>query len=329
MTIALSFLLLSNSTVTAQERPATNKLYLKAAGGYFFSVSPGQFPDVGPYPPRDQHDVVNPINGQTTTVREQVLTGSYGEGFRGGLSFGVNLNRHVAIEATVNYYQSKTNLMTRNTTTLEGSGTVVGRIQSDGHVKAIDIAPSLVFSPGLDGVNPYMRFGFVVPVWGRLYIETDANRTSAVPGQPGSVVAQTEIHRKEEIEPNPTFGFQGALGAIYPLSGNFDLFIEAEYRNVPVRSKAKEVTEYRETTRVVNTIGGQEISTSSRGISDLSVAERNTRYTATLDQNSNTPIGTTGTVTHYRNDNAPANDFKSYINIGGLGINLGIRLRLP
>jgi len=327
--IAVLIFLLFDSTGSAQERPAANRFYLKAAGGYFFSVSPGQFPDVGPYPPRDQHDVFDPLSGETTTQSEKVLTGSYGEGFRGGISFGYNFNRYVALEATINYYQSRKNLMTRNITTVEGPGTEVGRIQSDGHVKAIDIAPSIVFNPGFEGFNPYMRFGFVVPVWGRLFIETDANRNTPVPGQVSTVVAQTAIQREEEIKPNPTFGFQGALGAAYPLSANFDLFLEAEYRNVPVRSKEKDITEYSEQTRVINTSNGQELNSQRRGLSDLSVAERNTRYVETLDQHSNTPTGTTGTVTHYKNDNAPSNDLKSYINIGGLGLNLGIRLRLP
>ncbi len=43
--------------------------------------------------------------------------------------------------------------------------------------------------------------------------------------------------------------------------------------------------------------------------------------------NSNTPVGATGVKTNYKNDNAPANDLKSYINIGGLGLNAGTRIR--
>lgn len=314
---------------TSVAHAQSGKFYMKAAGGYFFSVSPGQFPDVGPYPPRDQHDAVNPATGATTTLSEKVLTGSYGEGVRGGLSFGYNFNQYVAVEGTFNYFHSKKNLMTRNLTTIQGTQTKVGGVESHGHVTAIDFAPSLVISPGFEKLNPYVRFGVVVPLWGRLYIETDASRsrTSAVPGQPATIVAQTDIHRKEEIEPNPTIGFQGAMGVTYPLGKRFDLFAEAEYRNVPVKGKNKEVTEYEEVTNIVNTTNGQVISTQSRGLNDLSTAERNTEYVTTLDQNSNTPTGTTGAKTNYKDDNAPSNDLKSYINIGGLGLNLGVRVR--
>lgn len=314
-------------TTVTQAQTTPGKFYIKAAGGYFFSVSPGQFPDVGPYPPRDEHMTVNPATGATTTVSERVLTGSYGEGVRGGLSFGYNFNRNLAIEGTFNYFHSKKNLMTKNVTTIQGTSTVAGSIESHGHVNAVDFAPSLVVSPGDEKFNPYVRFGFVVPLWGKLYIETDATRTSAVAGQPAGVVAQTTIHREEEIKPNPTFGFQGALGFNYAVGRRLDIFAEAEYRNVPVRSKSKEVTVYDEVTRVVNTATGAEIARQTRGLNDLSTAERETEYVTVLDENSNTPTGTTGSKTNYRNDDAPANDLKSYINIGGLGVNAGVRWR--
>lgn len=322
-TAAMAFAVQSNA------QSANKGFYIKVAGGYFFSVSPGQFPDVGPYPPRDEHDALNPGTGATTKLREKVLTGSYGEGVRGGVTGGYVINKHISVELTVNYFSSKKNLMTRNRTTIQGTDTEVGKIESKGNVQAVDIAPSIVISPGYEKFNPYVRFGFAVPVWGRLYIETDASRTSPVAGQPSYVVARTAIHRKEEIHPSPTIGFQGALGCHYRINEKLGLFLEAEYRNVPVRSKNKEVTTYNENTKVINTNTGQQVGGDiNRGLSDLSVAERNTDYVTTLDQNSNTPTGTTGTVTHYKNDNAPANDLKSFINIGGLGANLGLRIRL-
>ncbi|WP_315820319.1 hypothetical protein [Paraflavitalea speifideaquila] len=142
------------------------------------------------------------------------------------------------------------------------------------------------------------------------------------------MVAQTTIHRKEEIKPYPTIGFQGAFGATYASKKHFDLFLETEYRNIPVKSKSKEITTYDELTKIINTTTGQEIAPQQkRGLADLSVAERNTDYVTTLDQNSNTPIGTSGTKTNYKDDNKPANDLKSFINIGGLGLNLGVRFK--
>lgn len=317
-------------TQAAQAQNIPKKMYLKVAGGYFFSVSPGQFPDVGPYPPRDIRNTVNPATGAITEVFERVLTGSYGEGIRGGISVGYNFNRYIGIEGTFNYFHSQENLMTRNVSVFEGINKDAARIESDGHVNAVDFAPSLVFSPGLEKFNPYARFGFVVPLWGKLIIETEAMRMSRPAGVPlpAGAMVRTEIRRTEEIKPNPTFGFQGALGFNYNASRRIDVFAEAEYRNVPVRSKSKEVTEYNETNKVVNLQTDAVLSElPGRTLNDLSYAERHTEYVTVLDENSNTPTGTSGSRTTYKDDDAPANDLKSYINIGGLGINAGIRIK--
>lgn len=307
--------------------PSTSRFYVKIAGGYYFSVFPGQFPKVGSYEPHDERLVFNPATGASVTVSEKVLTGSYGAGGRGGLSFGWNINQYIAVEGTFNYYRSKKNLMTREETTVINTSTTVGKVESHGYVNAIDFAPGVVMSPGLKKINPYVRFGLVVPLWGRLNIETDASRsgTATVGGQ--TVRTQLNVHRNEKVKPNVTLGFQGALGVAFPVANKLDIIVEAEYRNIPVRSKEKEVTVYDETVALINPANGAVISTQHRGVDDLSTAERNTKYVTTLDQSSNTPVGQQGAEVSYRDDSKPANELKSYINIGGLGGNVGLRWR--
>ncbi len=236
-------------TIQSNAQSANKGFYIKVAGGYFFSVSPGQFPDVGPFSPRDEHNTINPGTGATTKIREKVLTGSYGEGVRGGVTGGYVINKHISVELTVNYFSSKKNLMTRSRTTIQGTDTEVGKIESKGHVQAVDIAPSIVFSPGYEKFNPYVRFGFVVPVWGRLYIETDASRTSPC-CRTAFLCSSENCHSPQRRNSSQsTFGFQGALGCNYKINEKLGLFLEAEYRNVPVRSKNKEVTTYNENTK--------------------------------------------------------------------------------
>jgi hypothetical protein len=315
-------------TQAQSKKETASKFYVKIAGGYYFSVFPGQFPKVGPYEPHDAQFQYNPGTNTTTTISEKVLTGSYGAGGRGGLTFGWNITKYVAVEGSFNYYQSTKNLMTREITTMAGSSQVLGKIESKGYVKAFDFAPSVVVSPGFKGVNPYVRFGVVVPLWGRLEIETNAMQ-SGYTLLPNNVQApyQTTITRKEEVHPNVTLGFQGAFGVTFPVARKLDVFVEAEYRNIPVKSKKKEVTQYNENTTVLNPADGSVIATQHRGLSDLSVAERNTMYVTTLDQNSNTPVSQTGAKVSYKDDNQPSNDLKSYINIGGLGGNVGLKWR--
>lgn len=329
MALAGLFFLPMTGLLAQQKQHPSHRFYLKATGSYFFSVSNGQFPNVGPYPPYDEQVAVNPSTGASTVLSEKVLTGSYGAGVRAGLSGGYEINKYISVEASFNYFHSKQNLMTRTITTIQGTSTVVGTIQSNGHVNAVDIAPSLVISPGYTKWNPYVRFGFAVPLWGRLYIVTDATATNSVPGQPATIVAQTTLGRKEEVKPAITIGFQGAMGLTYTLNKRFGIFLETEYRNIPVKSDSKKVTSYHAVTQIINTTNGQPVGPAqTRNLSDLSVAERNTNYVTTLDQGSNTPVSTSGLVTTYKNDNIPANDLKSYINIGGLGINLGVKFRL-
>ncbi|PSL43470.1 outer membrane protein with beta-barrel domain [Chitinophaga niastensis] len=332
----LLFAVLFGLTVTgiAQDKSgsaAHSRFYLKVTGGYFFSVSPGQFPNVGPYPPEDLHKEFNPTHANPfDTLSRKVLTGSYGQGVRGGLTVGYDINKYMSVEGTFNYFHSQKNLMTNQLTTLVGSGKELGHVESHGYVNAIDFAPSVVISPGMEKVNPYVRFGVVVPLWGRLYIETEASQLSqpTVLVPPGSMI-HTVISRKEEIKPNITVGFEGALGVSFKVASRFDVFVEAEYRNVPVKSKEKEVTRYNETNTLVNGSTGATIQVlSTRSVDQLSVAEKKTVYVTTLDQNSNTPINQQGTKTFYKDDTKPSNDLKSYINIGGLGVNAGLKFRL-
>jgi hypothetical protein len=316
------------NSLQAQSIQPDSKFYLKIGGGYYFSVFPGQFPKVGAYEPHDEHNVFDPTTNTTTTVSEKVLTGSYGGGGRGGLTFGWNINRYIAVEGSFNYYRSKKNLMTREITTLSGSTQVVGSIIAHGYVNAVDFAPAVVFNPGFEKVNPYVRLGMILPLWGRLNIETDANvsGTTVLSGQ--TVLTQTIIHREEKVEPNITLGFQGAFGVAFPISPKLDIFVEAEYKNVPVKSKKKKVSDYDETINLLNPATGAVIATQHRGLNNLSTAEKNTTYVTTLDQNSNTPVSQTGATVTYKNNDQPANDLKSYINIGGLGANAGLRWRL-
>lgn len=323
---------------TAQKKDKTGdapkdypKFYVKAAGGYFLSVSPGQFPNVGTYEPHETYYTLNTTTGAETTVSDKVLTGSYGKGVRGGGTFGMNFNRYIGMELTFNYYHSAQNLMTKQVTTSETTSQTLGDIESNGHVNALDIAPSIVISPGhYSGLNPYVRFGFVVPIWGRLKIGTDASVTGSTTSGSNTYITQTAVHREEEVKPNVALGFQGALGVTYPISKCLDVFIETEYRNIPVKSKSKEVKKYSETTAVISPTTGATVQTITKNLSDLTVAERETVYQTTLDQSSNTVSSSSTSTLHptYKNDNAPSNDLKSYINIGGLGFNVGIKIGL-
>jgi len=333
----------NNAENTAGERG----WYLKAGGGYFISSSPGQFPNVGGYPPQDVRESVD-ISGTVTSVQSQkVLTGSYGAGIRGGLTGGFQFNRYMAVELSARYYQSNSNLMTHIYATLDNTtplpGALAGEITTHGHVSVVDVAPSLVISPGFTGrINPYVSIGVVVPVWGKLFINTAGYMLGTTdPANPSTAnITKTNIARKDEINPNPTIGVQGAIGLTCKLTKKLSLFAELEYRNVPVKSKNKEITAYSQVTTDVSGVNVLQ----TVGLNDLPVAVRETNYQTTLNANSNAALTSytsnqngfslatvaydqTGNVI-YKDPTKPSDDLKSYINIGGLGLNVGLRLNL-
>jgi hypothetical protein len=311
-----------------------SKFYVALNGGYFFNVSPGEFPNVGPFGPYQTTAYVDPSTGtQTSVTSNKILTGSFGQGFRGGVTVGMDVNKYVSLELAFHYFKSNKNLMTQQVYYAEGGAAgapPVLDVTSRGYVDAIDVAPAVVISPGFThGLNPYVRFGLVVPVYGRLKIHTDgsAEGETVVGGAP--YITEATFHRDEAVKPDFTLGFQGAFGLSYPVTHCLSVFVEAEYRNVPVESKSKEVTAYQETDQVINPSNGQTVQTTTVGLSSLPTAERNTNYQTTLDQNSNTPTDNPATNLHptYKDENSPSNDLKSYINIGGLGANIGLKWR--
>jgi hypothetical protein len=311
------------------------KFYLAVNGGTFFNVSPGEFPNVGPFGPYQTVAYVNPSTGeQTSVISNKILTGSYGAGWRTGLTLGMDVSKYVSVEIAAHYFHSNKNLMTNQLWYEEGqtpsAATTILDLTSRGYVDDIDVAPAIVINAGhKEGLNPYVRFGLVIPVYGRLKIHTDGQAAGET--EIGGVPYLTEavFHRDEEVKPNATLGFQGAFGVSYPLCHKLDVYLEAEYRNVPVVSKSKEVTKYSETDAVINPSTGATVATSTVGLSGLSTAERYTTYVSTLTASSNIPTDNPQTNLHptYQNDNAPSNDLRSYINIGGLGLNLGFKWR--
>ncbi|AFD06405.1 outer membrane beta-barrel protein [Solitalea canadensis] len=294
--------------------------YIKGGASYFFSITPGEYPNVGEYQPYStKGNLVNPATGARDTTYMKNLTGSFGEGVRGGISGGYMFNKTFGIEVDVNYFKSIKNLMSADQ--VSAGGNVIASRTSNGYVQALTIAPSLVFALPIEGkFKPYTRFGFVVPVWGRLMIESSGVKPGKILDPTSPLYLQdirTEVTRTEKINPKPTVGFQGALGFNYAIMPKFGIYAEAEYRNIPVGSKDKEITEYSQVTKLA--ANGTVIQT--KGLSDLKTAERYTNYQTELGPTSNNHITN---KTSFDN-NKPMDDNKSYINIGGLGISVGVK----
>lgn len=268
--------------------------YFKLGGSYFVQAAATEFPSVNGREPLKQ------VYENGVLVSKESITGSFGEGFRTGLSIGYRFTDRLGAEMGVNYYASNSKTMVE---TISQDVTV---LQAKGQVRALDLAPALVLYLGkVKGFEPYTKVGVIVPVNGKLDIKTNAISNGAV------------IYREDVIKPNPTVGFLAALGTSYKISGKLAAFGEIEYRNFTVHGKDKEVTAY--------TYNGTDRLTLPEGHPlYVTTAERYTNYSDHLDRNSNNQE----TNASGFDSSKPTDDLSSYISISGVGLTLGLRYSL-
>ncbi|RZL50519.1 MAG: hypothetical protein EOP00_04010 [Pedobacter sp.] len=311
--LILSALLLAGASLTTFAQEGRG-FYLKPTGSYFLKVTPVEFPNVGPLQPRDYVFSINPATGAQTRISEETITGSFGQGWRAGLTGGFRFNTVVALEMGVNFFKSEENTMAKQTGYI-GNTQVLG-LKSVGQVTALDLTPSLVFHlPTQAKFKPYLKVGAVLPVYGYLENNTTiSDQTGSIARTINPNFVAVELTRTERVKPKPTVGFLGAAGFNYPIGKNISFFSEIEYRNVSVNSDSKEITAFN---AVGTTATGTKVNV---GLSDLPTGTKETNYHKKLTPSSNVP-GTSG-----YDQNKPSDDLKSYINIGGLGLNVGVKI---
>ncbi|TKC12137.1 porin family protein [Pedobacter polaris] len=311
--LILSALLLAGASLSTFAQEGRG-FYLKPTGSYFLKVTPVEFPNVGSIQPRDYVFSINPNTGAQTRISEETITGSFGQGWRAGLTGGFRFNDVVALEMGVYYFKSEEQTMAKQTGYI--GNTQVLSLKAVGQVTALDLTPAIVFNlPTQAKFKPYLKIGAVVPVYGYLAINTAVNdQTGAIARSVNPNFVAIELTRTEEVKPKPTVGFLGAAGFSYPIGKNISFFSEIEYRNVSVNSDSKKVTAFAGTGTLAN---GAKVNV---GLNDLPTGVRETNYHKTLTPSSNVS-GTTG-----YDQNKPSDDLKSYINIGGLGLNVGLKI---
>ena len=308
----------------AQERG----FYIKPTGGYFIKVTPVEFPAINGQPARDRMTVITGTGANAvTTNSETALTGSFGQGFRAGVVGGFQFSNIFGIELGINYFHSAEQDMMRQNVINNGNNVL--SVNTVGKVRAFDVAPALVFRVPVSGnFQPYSKIGVIVPVAGYLQINTSVNdQTGQVAASQGIVSpagtrTNLVLNREERINPNPTIGFQGALGFDYKVSPKISLFSELEYRNVSVGGKDKELKKYDGNATVVVNATNTPAGSRALTLNDAPVGDREVNYHKTI----NSGMNVKGAANYH--PNRPSDDLRSYINIGGLGINVGVKIKI-
>jgi len=297
----LGLLVCSMATMAQTEKAdKPESWYFKLGGSYFNQTASTEFPTVGGNAALDRTYVGGKL------VSEESVTGSFGQGFRTGLTAGYRFSVRLGVELGVNYYSSNDKKMAQTTTDaiFVSGGRPVYNFKSVGEITAFDVAPALVMFLGEShGFEPYTKVGVLVPIHGDLEITTDAVVPTGVANP-----ATATVHSVDKVKPNPTIGFTAALGTSYKLGKHISAFAELEYRNFTVHGKTKETTEFK--------MNGQD------ALATRTTAQIHTNYQDRLDVNSNNAAFKTVDTTK------PTDELSSYVGISGLGLTLGLKYSL-
>ncbi|MFG4000990.1 outer membrane beta-barrel protein [Flavobacterium aquidurense] len=310
----LGLLVCSMATMAQTEKADKPETwYFKLGGSYFIQTAATEFPTVGGNLPLDRTYVGGKL------VSEESVTGSFGEGFRTGITAGYRFNTRLGVELGVNYYTSRDKTMAQTRSDVPITPTGVYAFKSVGQITAFDLAPALVLFLGEHkGFEPYTKVGILVPVHGDLEITSDAYAPIAFNPTTGAPVAFGNVHSVDKVKPNPTVGFMAVLGTSYKIAKNLSLFGELEYRNFTVHGKSKETTEFK--------VNGND------ALASRTTAQRYTTYRDRLDVNSNNPLFNPNTATPDTKDTTRPNDkmdeLSSYVGISGLGLTVGVKYSL-
>ncbi|GGF00521.1 membrane protein [Flavobacterium limi] len=282
--------------------------YFKLGGSYFIQTAATEFPIVNGQAPNTD---VYAANG-TTLISRETNHGSFGEGFRSGLTAGYRISTRLGVEMGINYYSSADKLMVETTNRLvPGTTNVFVSGDAVGKIRAWDLSPSLVLFLGeTKGFEPYTKVGVIVPVHGDLTIETNREYYTAA-----GVVAKT--YAEDVVKPNPTLGFMAAIGTSYKLGKKLALFAEIEYRNFTVHGDTKETTVFTEN-------GVDKLHTASTFRPDFSYSAIHTNYVDKLTTTSNSKVTNAAGF----DDTKATDDISSYVGISGVGLTFGLRYSL-
>ena len=301
----IGFMICSMATIAQTESAdKPESWYFKLGGSYFIQTAATEFPTVGGRPALDKTYVGGKL------ISEESVTGSFGEGFRSGITAGYRFNTRLGVELGVNYYSSKDKTMAQTSSDLPITPTGVYSFKSVGQITAFDVAPAIVMFLGEHkGFEPYTKVGILVPVHGDLEITTDAYAPIAF-NSSGVPTAFGDVHSVDKVEPNPTVGFLASLGTSYKLGKHISVFAELEYRNFTVHGKSKETTEF--------TVNGND------ALATRTTAQIHTNYQDRLDVNSNNAATNPNGV----DSTKPMDELSSYVGISGLGLTLGLKYSL-
>lgn len=224
------------------------------------------------------------------------LNGTLGSGFKGTVTVGYMFNQYVGAELGFNYFTGEEKTIGKLNSPLMQS-------EAKAYLEGLDVMPAIFLTPGFAKLNPYARMGLLIPVAGKLYIDSQAYAPDG-----GGQDVDISVKAKTEVESRFSVGFAGALGVSYPISPKLQIFGEVEMKSLSIKSKSAEIKEY-ETTAV--TPAGTSLVPGMQ-LADMPRNETHFEFEDSYTEGAEDPT-------------QPRKIPTQYVNASGIGFNLGIR----
>lgn len=247
--------------------------YVNVNAGYGFSTS-----SVNLY----YFDFYNYSSSSNSYTEEQICV-SLGKGLNFGGTFGYMFNKNIGAELGISYL-----LGGKSEAKDDWSGGSATYTLSS---KMLRFSPSIIIAAGVEGVDPYARFGLIIGS-GKVvyeYDETDDGDNTMM---------------KLDLNGGIALGLNAGIGANFSISDNMSIFGEINMVNLSYAPKKGEVTEA--------TFNGTDM------LSDMTTHEKEIEFVDSYTYSYDSPPS----------DSEPAKELKQYLPFGSIGVNFGLRIDL-
>jgi len=228
----------------------------------------------------DYFDFYNYTTTSNSRTSEQVYV-SLGKGLNFGGAFGYMFNENFGAELGFSYL-----LGGKSTAKYYYDGGTTDYTLSSTMLR---INPSLVISSGLEGVNPYAKFGLVIGT-GSVNYEIEDNDDGDI------------LKTKLKMDGGLALGLNAAIGANFTLSENMSLFGEINMINMSYAPTKGELTE-------ATYNGADELP-------ELTTSEREIEYVDSYTISYINPPA----------ESEPSKELKQKLPFGSFGLNFGLRI---
>lgn len=292
----LSLLICAGLFAFTSLKAHAQEFYIRGGVGYSLENAGTEFNNADPNGLtmiRQSTDItVNPDG----SARVKSLNGTLGSGFKGTVTLGYMFNKYIGAELGFNYFAGEEK-------TIGKLNSPLMRSEAKAYLEGLDVMPAIFLTPGFEKLNPYARMGLLIPVAGKLHIDSQAYAPDA--GGPG---VDVNVQARTEVESRFSIGFAGAIGVAYPISPKLQIFGEVEMKSLSIKSKSAQIKEYQ--TTAVTTAGTSLVP--GQQLADLPMNETHFEFEDTYTEGPEDPSKARKIPTQF-------------VNASGLGFNIGIR----